>query len=58
MKIKDLYELIAGTTLFLILLVGSIIISNKITRFFTPNASRNINFILLALHLIMIVVIV
>ena len=50
---RDLLELIGGTTFFLLSLVGCVIITNKITQVLVPNASRNI--FLLCIHLIIIV---
>ena len=56
MKIKDLFELVFGTALFVIILVSCIVVSNKVTRIFLPNgASRNINLLILIFHLIIIV---
>ena len=56
MKINSLLELIFGTAIFIIILVSCIVVSNKVTHFFLPNgASRNINLLLLILHLIIIV---
>jgi hypothetical protein len=55
MNIKDLFELVFGTALFFLSLVGCVIISNKITQAFTSNSSRNINLLLLIIHLIIIV---
>jgi len=58
MNIKDVLELVFGTTFFLIILVGCVILANKITQFLTVNGDRNINLLLLSFHLIMIVVFV
>ena len=55
MKIYDVLELVLGTTVFLITLVGCVIISNKITYFFIPKTTKNINIFLLSIHLTVIV---
>ena len=55
MKPRDFLELIGGTTLFFLSLVGSVILANRITRIFLPNASMEINLALLCVHLIVIV---
>ena len=44
-----------GTSVFLISLLFCVIISNKITSIFNSTTSRNINLVLLVLHLIIIV---
>lgn len=58
MKIYDVVELVLGTTVFLLTLVGCVVVSNKITHFFIPKTTKNINIFLLSLHLIVIVVFV
>ena len=55
MKLYDLVELVIGTFIFLISVVICVIISNKITSIFNSTTSRNINLLLLVLHLIIIV---
>ena len=55
MKLYDLMELVVGTSVFLISLLFCVIISNKITSIFNSTTSRNINLVLLVLHLIIIV---
>ncbi len=48
-------ELIGGTTLFFLSLVGCVILANKIMHILLPNASMEINLALLCIHLIIIV---
>ena len=56
MKVNDIFELVIGTALFLIILVGCVVVSNNIIRLFTPaDVSKNIRFVVLIVHLIIIV---
>ena len=55
MKQRDVFELVAGTTLFLFTLVVCVMIANKITHLLNPSMSRSLNIVILCVHLIMIV---